>query len=88
MTLLSPDMTDAERRLIVAAIRGGAIDLGGARVRGSVLADLITSARPGWVLPRAGLELSRLVVSGGLDLSAASISAPLVPAWARKRSRW
>ena len=77
MTLLSPDMTDAERRLIVAAIRGGAIDLGGARVRGSVLADLITSARPGWVLPRAGLELSRLVVSGGLDLSAASISAPL-----------
>lgn len=77
MALLSPDMTDAERRLIVAAIRGEPIDLGGARVRGTVLADLVTSARPGWVLPRAGLELSRLVVGGGLDLSGASISAPL-----------
>lgn len=77
MALLSPDLTDAERRLIVLAIRGDPVDLGGARVRGSVLAELITAARPGWVLPRNGLEIARVVVAGGLDVAGATLPVPL-----------
>lgn len=76
MALLSSDLSEPERRLIVAALRGEPVDMGGASVRGTVLAELVAAARPGWVLPRGGLELARVVVTGGLDLAG---SAPPVP---------
>ena len=76
MALLSSDLSEPERRLIVAALRGELVDMGGASVRGTVLAELVAAARPGWVLPRGGLELARVVVTGGLDLAG---SAPPVP---------
>ncbi|MBL8565450.1 MAG: hypothetical protein JNM89_07030 [Hyphomicrobiaceae bacterium] len=83
MMLLSPDMTDAERRMVVAAVRGELADLDGEAVRGSVLRDLILEARPGWLLPRAGLSLCRLVVLGGLDLDGAVVDKPLTLSEAR-----
>ncbi|MFN3867577.1 MAG: hypothetical protein ACK4MF_00760, partial [Hyphomicrobiaceae bacterium] len=77
MALLSPDMTDAERRMVVAAVRGEVGDLGGAAVRGSVLRDLLLEARPGWLLPRHGVSLARMTVVGGLDLDGAVLDKPL-----------
>lgn len=77
MALLSPDMTDAERRMVIAAVRGEVGDLGGATVRGSVLRDLLLEARPGWLLPRHGVSLARMTVSGGIDLDGAFLDKPL-----------
>lgn len=77
MTLLSPDMTDAERGMVVAAVRGEVADLAGASVRGTVLRDLILEARPGWLLPRQGLTINRVTVTGGLDLDGTVIDKPV-----------
>lgn len=77
LALLTPDMTAAERKLIVAAVRGEIADLDGEAVRGDVLAELLVSARPGWIVHPGGLRLQRARISGGLDLDGITFDKPL-----------
>ncbi|MCB1505588.1 MAG: hypothetical protein KDJ47_11485 [Hyphomicrobiaceae bacterium] len=77
VALLSPDMTDGERLLILSGVRGEVADLGGQSIRGEVLRDLILGARPGWRLPPSGLMLKRAVVRGGLDLEGQAVQLPI-----------
>ncbi len=77
LALLTPDMTAAERQLVLAAVRGAVADLAGQSVRGAVLRDLLEAARPGWVVHAKGLRLQRARLTGGVDLEGCVLDKPI-----------
>lgn len=78
MTLFSPDMSEPERQLVLAVMRGEIADLRRQSIRGEILRDLILERRPGWLLPQAGIRIERAIVTGGIDLEGALVETPLM----------
>lgn len=72
------DLSEAERFLVQSTIRGEPADLRRHNVRASILRDLLLEARPGWVLPAAGLRVHKAIVDGGLDLEGCALSKPFL----------
>jgi len=72
------DLTQTERAMVEAVVRGEPADLKRGFVRGSVLRDLILEARRGWTVPPAGICINQGIVDGGLDLEGCSVSKPLL----------
>lgn len=70
-------LSPPEQALVEAMARGEIADLRRQPIRASVLRDLILEARPGWVLPPAGLRMTRAIVQGCLDLDGCSIAKPM-----------
>jgi hypothetical protein len=74
-----PDaLTESEHLLLALVAAGGVAEMRRQQVRASVLRDLILEARPGWVVPPAGVRLSRVIVDGCLDLEGCSLTKPLL----------
>lgn len=73
-----PVLNEAERLLIAAAAAGEHADLRRKTIRAAVLRDLILEAHPGWVVPHAGLRLSRAIITGCLDLEGCIIAKPVL----------
>ena len=71
-------LSDAELDLLAAARAGRRADLGGRAVRASIVRDVVLEARPGWLLPAAGLHLECAVIQGCLDLEGVTLVKPLL----------
>ena len=71
-------LTEPEQELVRAVLAGEGANLRRQPVRAGVLRDLILEARPGWVLPPAGLSIERAIIQGCLDLEGCTISKPLL----------
>ncbi len=74
----SGPLSEAEAELVRAVLAGERADLKRRPVRAAVLRDLLLEARPGWVLPPAGLRLDKAIVQGCLDLDGATLTKPLL----------
>lgn len=72
------DLSEAERFLVQSTIRGEPADLRRHTVRGSIVRDLLLEARPGWVLPAAGLRIHKAIIEGGLELEGCTLSKPFL----------
>ena len=72
------DLSEAERFLVQSTIRGEPADLRRHNVRGSIIRDLLLEARPGWVLPAAGLRIHKAIIDGGLELEGCTLSKPFL----------
>lgn len=72
------DLSEAESFLVLSAFKGESADLRRHTIRASVVRDLLLEARPGWVLPAAGLRIQKAVIDGGLDLEGCTISKPFL----------
>ncbi|MDO9383937.1 MAG: hypothetical protein Q7T86_13860 [Hyphomicrobiaceae bacterium] len=72
------DLTEAERFLVQSTIRGEPADLRRHNVRGSIIRDLLLEARPGWVLPAAGLRVHKAIIDGGLELEGCTLTKPFL----------
>lgn len=70
-------LSPPEQALVEATARGEQVDVRRQPIRAAVLRDLILETRAGWVLPPAGLRISRAIVQGCLDLDGATVSKPL-----------
>ncbi len=72
------DLSEAERFLVQSTVRGEPADLRRHTVRAAVIRDLLLEARPGWVLPAAGLRVHKAVIDGGLDLEGCTLNKPFL----------
>jgi hypothetical protein len=72
------DLTEPERLMIEAIVRGEPADLKRGIVRGLILRELILEMRPGFVVPPAGVRLERAIIDGGLDLEGVTFTKPLM----------
>lgn len=72
------DLTPAEEVLLACAAKGEAADLGGAKLRGSVLRALVNGSKPDWPIVASGVRLTNAVITGGLDLEGCTVGAPLL----------
>lgn len=72
------DLSEAERFLVQSTVRGEPADLRRHAVRAGVIRDLLLEARPGWILPAAGLRVHKAIIEGGLDLEGCTLSKPFL----------
>ncbi|MDX2257867.1 MAG: hypothetical protein NW205_03020 [Hyphomicrobiaceae bacterium] len=72
------ELTAAETLLFDAICRGTPVDLAGGSVRGWILRELLTLARPGLPRSSSGCRFSRAVITGGLDLEGCDVPMPLL----------
>ncbi len=72
------DLSEAESFLVLSAFKGEPADLRRHTIRGSVVRDLLLEARPGWVVPTAGLRIQKAVIDGGLDLEGCTLTKPFL----------
>lgn len=72
------DLSEAERFLVQSTVRGEPADLRRHNVRGSIVRDLLLEARPGWVLPAAGLRIHKAIIDGGIELEGCTLTKPFL----------
>ena len=72
------NLTDAERFVVAAVLRGEKADAKRHEIRASVLRDLVVEARDGWMVPPVGVRITRAVIKGTLDLEGVIAVKPLL----------
>ena len=74
----SDDLNEAEKKLIEAARQGQRAQLAGARIRASIIRDLVLELRKDWVLQPMGVHIDDAVIEGELALEGCQLQKPLL----------
>lgn len=72
------DLTDAERFVVSAVLRGEKPDAKRHEIRASVIRDLMLETREGWLVPPVGVRITRAVIKGTVDLEGVTTGKPLL----------